>query len=599
MPPSNRAAELARAIGRPELQSWRGLDTERVAERWLRDASEARRLLVESSCKQAAASVRPSGALALARAVRLRDDLLKALESSNADVRHLRPAPFRKGLRPSDAASDAMLGRLALVAFPLFHPVLREVVYWYIDPELRAGWESPDPRQRSEWDAPSPGRTAARLRPFAEFFDPLVERAIDAIGAFMVACEPVRRRLTAEPELAGAAVVASISTWAVAQFRLEQVDLPATDQQIRAKDVLERGLEIVGVMLADREGPLRRWMLEQKAWADEDTIFMIGAQALRQVTDPMEEKFGGMANASKQPFYDAMVYFNRVLKSAMDINHNEPGVDLRMEADPRLLRGDVPDWCDYCFRIREGSRRLRCSGCRTASYCSAACQKADWNEGLHKERCIGRENGFPPPNIAKVPVHFFLAPDYDLVGESVCPYPASLLQRQSASGRFIDATRDMLDNVVERFWRSNPGGREHDCMGCGKKAHGYIYHGTSWVPQGPGAEDLETVCHTFLYPYCSDESCELSARAYKSFRMDQARRKQGARFTVCCEVCKDPRREGEGLLRCAECGVIRYCSKECQRKDWPVHRKVCEMMARFVAREAEEEAQVDDDVEDN
>ena len=38
-----------------------------------------------------------------------------------------------------------------------------------------------------------------------------------------------------------------------------------------------------------------------------------------------------------------------------------------------------------------------------------------------------------------------------------------------------------------------------------------------------------------------------------------------------CLVCGNP----EARRRCGECGVPHYCGVECQRKDWPRHKKEC------------------------
>ncbi len=45
-------------------------------------------------------------------------------------------------------------------------------------------------------------------------------------------------------------------------------------------------------------------------------------------------------------------------------------------------------------------------------------------------------------------------------------------------------------------------------------------------------------------------------------------------YTVCrseCQVCKSI----HNLLRCKRCKRVYYCSKECQRSDWPAHRNNC------------------------
>ena len=32
------------------------------------------------------------------------------------------------------------------------------------------------------------------------------------------------------------------------------------------------------------------------------------------------------------------------------------------------------------------------------------------------------------------------------------------------------------------------------------------------------------------------------------------------------------------IKKCSNCKVIHYCSKECQRNDWPIHKKVCKTL---------------------
>lgn len=37
-----------------------------------------------------------------------------------------------------------------------------------------------------------------------------------------------------------------------------------------------------------------------------------------------------------------------------------------------------------------------------------------------------------------------------------------------------------------------------------------------------------------------------------------------------CRSC-----DGPGIKKCGQCQLVRYCSVECQRKDWPNHKLIC------------------------
>ena len=53
-----------------------------------------------------------------------------------------------------------------------------------------------------------------------------------------------------------------------------------------------------------------------------------------------------------------------------------------------------------------------------------------------------------------------------------------------------------------------------------------------------------------------------------------------------CSKCKHPPKEGDELKRCSRCHITRYCSVQCQRKDWDFHRFACSVVAKKVNSDA-------------
>ena len=47
-----------------------------------------------------------------------------------------------------------------------------------------------------------------------------------------------------------------------------------------------------------------------------------------------------------------------------------------------------------------------------------------------------------------------------------------------------------------------------------------------------------------------------------------------------CSNCKHPPKVGGELKRCSRCHITRYCSVQCQKKDWDFHRFACSVVAK-------------------
>ncbi|OMP84884.1 Ubiquitin carboxyl-terminal hydrolase 18 [Diplodia seriata] len=93
-------------------------------------------------------------------------------------------------------------------------------------------------------------------------------------------------------------------------------------------------------------------------------------------------------------------------------------------------------------------------------------------------------------------------------------------------------------------------------------------------------------------PVCARDNCGVLARKRLRCAMEDTHNdhEHGERVTVRppqglgdvgCKVCgSEP--EG-GAKRCAGCGVVRYCGRECQRGDWRAgHKRVCATYAELV-----------------
>ncbi|AYU76060.1 MYND finger domain-like protein [Leishmania donovani] len=88
----------------------------------------------------------------------------------------------------------------------------------------------------------------------------------------------------------------------------------------------------------------------------------------------------------------------------------------------------------------------------------------------------------------------------------------------------------------------------------------------------PRVEDLPQ-------PVCNSANCEVVAKSRYLMDMEDATTAQGMPSPNGCFHCHKGARGAATtsvpLQRCSRCKVAKYCSVECQKADWKVHKQVC------------------------
>ena len=79
-------------------------------------------------------------------------------------------------------------------------------------------------------------------------------------------------------------------------------------------------------------------------------------------------------------------------------------------------------------------------------------------------------------------------------------------------------------------------------------------------------------------PICHREACDIAAKQQWQTLMQEMQQELYTTFpqSFACQHCG----ASSGLQKCGRCSVIAYCSKACQRADWPQHKRACRAAAQ-------------------
>lgn len=268
----------------------------------------------------------------------------------------------------------------------------------------------------------------------------------------------------------------------------------------------------------------------------------------------------------------------------------------------------------------------RCAKCRATSYCSRTCQKANWP--VHKNFCVGSGAstssapvavlvaGVPAADIADRLLNTMHASEMDNVAVGVPMAWADAVMfaddgsdaKREAYTRFVLSQPIITDVMADRLVGLVRG----TCVDHAFDTRGTVDPATGWVVTESKKWDMKLSFNDKLWAITDEIAGDGATDSYKYDMRSESRnlveglmfkRSKGPRHprtvlhngrnfvfifynnnsagtwfdvslkncTMCCHVCK-----GFDAMQCCGCGEVRYCSRDCQRKDWDAgHKEAC------------------------
>ncbi|KAI9016842.1 hypothetical protein DFJ74DRAFT_678611 [Hyaloraphidium curvatum] len=247
----------------------------------------------------------------------------------------------------------------------------------------------------------------------------------------------------------------------------------------------------------------------------------------------------------------------------------------------------------------------KCFACRTRPYESARCALvlssaparvcvlAVCGEPACSERAervlVSERRGLPPARDGKHPVMIVprIAESWpedaadpvfvDLAPPVEVEVPEALFRRGDSKDAIMTClgreAQDLMKLIEPKAWA-------YPCINCGRESDQWqLLHALL-----PDHWPWQLLVEAFM----SCVSCEHAVcKRVKHWSKARAARRDlpGPGIGVVCASCHLVAPEKNSFQRCSRCKMVEYCSKDCQRKDWSNHRRICRPAAQAAETE--------------
>lgn len=128
--------------------------------------------------------------------------------------------------------------------------------------------------------------------------------------------------------------------------------------------------------------------------------------------------------------------------------------------------------------------------------------------------------------------------------------------------------KEVTSTILEQL-----SGEDAVCCACKAVPATRLIHNTMLFAEvfPPRVEDMPQ-------PVCNSTNCEAVAKARQMMLMEEALAFEGRPRPNGCFYCHKGANAvlmAAPLLRCSRCKIAKYCTAECQKSDWKVHKQVC------------------------